>query len=137
MAVLAQIIFGFDAETKDIFDFTIEKVKQVKIDIPSFNILTPFPGTPLFDRLNKEERILTKDWSKYDLTQVVFKPKNMSPQDLQNGFYKAVESFHNYNNLLQRQLKTMKLGFNTSIGTFFQNIYELGVYKKILSQKSV
>ncbi|UCF50506.1 MAG: B12-binding domain-containing radical SAM protein [Thermoplasmatales archaeon] len=137
MAVLAQIIFGFDAETKDIFDFTIETVKQVKIDIPSFNILTPFPGTPLFDRLNKEERILTKDWSKYDLTQVVYKPKNMSPQDLQNGFYKAVESFHNYNNLLQRQLKTMKLGFNTSIGTFFQNIYELGVYKKILSQKSV
>ena len=76
-----------------------------------------------------------KDWSKYDLTQVVFEPKNMSPQDLQNGFYKAIESFHNYNNLLQRQFKTMKLGFNTSIGTFFQNIYELGVYKKILNQK--
>jgi len=135
MAVLSQIIFGFDAEKNDIFDSTIETVDKIEVDIPSFNILTPFPGTPLYDRLNKEGRILTKDWSKYDLIHVVFEPKNMSPQDLQNGFYKAVESFHSYKSLLKRQLKSTKLGFNSSIGTFFQNIYEIGGYKRVLNQR--
>jgi len=135
MAVLAQIIFGFDAEKKEIFNSTIETVERVGIDIPSFNILTPFPGTPLYDRLNNERRILTKDWSKYDLTHVVFKPNNMSPQDLQEGFYKAVGRFHNYKSLLQREIKSIKLGFHTSISSLFQNIYEIGGYKKILRQR--
>jgi len=133
MAVLAQIIFGFDTENKEIFNTTIEAVNQVEVDIPAFNILTPFPGTPLYDRLNNERRILTRDWSKYDLTHVVFKPNNMSPQELQEGFYQVVERFHNYPNMLKRELKSMKLGFYTSFNTFFQNIYEIGGYKKILS----
>ena len=133
MAVLAQFIFGFDAENKEIFDTTIDTVNKVGIDIPAFNILTPFPGTPLYDRLNNERRILIKDWSKYDLTHVVFKPKNISSQELQEGFYQVVERFHNYPNFIKRELKSMKLGFSTSFVAFFQNIYEIGGYKKILS----
>jgi len=133
MAVVAQFIFGFDAENKDVFDSTIDTINKIDIDIPAPNILTPFPGTPLYDRLNNEGRILTKDWSKYDLTHVVFVPNNMSPQYLQNGFYKVIESFHNYPNLIKRELKSMKLGFYTSLGAFFQNLFETGGYKKVLS----
>jgi len=133
MAVIAQFIFGFDAENKDIFDITIDTINKIKVDIPAPNILTPFPGTPLYDRLKREGRIINEDWQKYDLTHVVFEPKNMSPKELQDGYYRVVEMFHNYPNLIKRNLKSMKLGFNTSLGTFFQNLFEMGGYKQVLS----
>lgn len=136
MAVLAQLIFGFDTEKKDIFDSTIETIRQVEMDIPVFNVLTPYPGTPLYDRLSKEGRILTHDWSKYDLTKVVFQPKNMSPQELEDGCYYVVEKFHNYPDLIKRELNSMKLGFSTSFFTFFQNINETGGYKTIIKQRA-
>lgn len=135
MGVLGQLIFGFDNEDKKIFDATIDAINQIEIDIPAFNILTPFPGTPLYNRLDNEKRILTQDWTKYDLTKVVFSPKNMTPKDLQNGFHQAVETFHNYPNFIKRELKSMKLGFYTSFSTLFQNLYEIGGYKKILNRR--
>lgn len=135
MPVLAQFIFGFDNDDYKIFDSTIEMIDQIGIDIPAFNILTPFPGTPLFDRFVNEDRILTRDWSKYDLTNVVFEPKNMSSLELENGFIDIVKKYHNYPNLIKRQIKSMKLGFNSTIGTFFQNIFEIGGYKKYLNQR--
>ena len=53
----------------------------------TFNILTPFPGTRLFQRLEAEGRILTRDWSKYNSrADVVFQPKNMSSEELLAGF---------------------------------------------------
>ena len=64
MAVLGSFVFGFDSDTKDIFDTTINAIYERELDTIGVNILTPFPGTPLYDRLEREERILTRDWSR-------------------------------------------------------------------------
>ena len=78
------------------------------IDVLEVNILTPYPGTPLFNRLEKENRILTKDWSKYNQVDVVFQPKNMSPKELRNGARKIAKEFHSLPKVLVRNLKILK-----------------------------
>ena len=60
------------------------------------SILTPFPGTGLFDRMEKEGRLLHKDWDRYDSKTVVFQPRNMTPAELKKGFayvWREVYSF--------------------------------------------
>lgn len=105
MLVQSGIIFGFDQDTLDVFDVTLEKLHELQIDIVQVNILTPFPGTPLFDRLEKEERILTRDWSKYNLTTVVFKPKNMTEKELFEGARKVAKEFYSLPNVIIRVSK--------------------------------
>ena len=68
--------------------FISEKIRKIGLDSARFAILTPYPGTPLFEKLEKESRIITYDWSKYNRKNVVFKPKNMTINELQNGFKK-------------------------------------------------
>jgi len=75
-------ILGFDEDTKESAGKTIEFVKDSDIDICIFFPLTPYPGTRLFDRLHREGRILTYDWERYDITEVIFEPKHFSPSEL-------------------------------------------------------
>lgn len=108
MSIQGGIIFGFDEDTPDTFDVTLEKLNEMDIDVLEVNILTPYPGTPLFNRLEKEKRILTKDWSKYNQVDVVFQPKNMSPKELWNGARKVAKEFHSLPRILVRNLKILK-----------------------------
>ena len=82
-------MFGNDHDTLDVFDATAEFVDDAGIDLPRFAILTPFPGTPLFRRLDSEGRILTRNWELYDGQHVVFQPKLMTPRELQEGHERA------------------------------------------------
>lgn len=107
MAVQGGIIFGFDQDTPDIFDLTLEKLYEFELDVLEVYILTPLPGTPLFERLDKEGRILTKDWSKYSLTQVVFKPKNMTEKELFEGARKVAKEFYTMPRVISRFVRTM------------------------------
>jgi len=69
----------------------------------TFNILTPFPGTRLYQRLEAEGRILTRDWSKYNgRTDVVFKPRHMSPGALLDGFRYVNAQFYSCRSILKR-----------------------------------
>jgi len=89
MAVSGAFIVGFDEDNKDTFKHILQTAIDIKIDLLEINLLTPFPGTPLYNRLNKEGRILTKDWFHYregqGLTKTVYQPKNMEPEALRNG----------------------------------------------------
>ena len=105
MTILGGLIFGFDDDTPDIFDLTLEKMYEFEIDALEINILTPYPGTPLFDRLDKEGRILTRDWSKYNQVDVVFQPKNMSAEELIEGTRKTIKEFYSYHNIIKRNVK--------------------------------
>lgn len=102
MGILGLFIFGFDSDTPDIFDATIETLDNLSIDAAEFNILTPLPGTPLFNKMKKEKRILTYDWSKYSQTEVVFQPKNMAPEELLNGTRKVAKDFYSYRKMIKR-----------------------------------
>ena len=72
----AGIVFGFDHDTPEIFKDTIDFLENAGVQNATFNILTPFPGTPLFRRMEAEGRILTRDWRKYNSRDdVVYQPQ--------------------------------------------------------------
>jgi radical SAM superfamily enzyme YgiQ (UPF0313 family) len=105
MTVQGGIIFGFDQDTPDIFDTTLEKMNEWEFDAAEINILTPYPGTPLFDRLKKEGRILTQDWKRYNQVDVVFKPKNMTEKELFDGARKVAKEFYSQPRVLFRSFR--------------------------------
>jgi len=108
MTVQGGIIFGFDEDTPDIFDTTLQKINELDIDVVEINILTPYPGTPLFDRLDKAGRIFTKDWSKYNQVEIVYEPKNMTVQELYNGAKKVSKEFYSWTNIIRRNIEVFK-----------------------------
>jgi radical SAM superfamily enzyme YgiQ (UPF0313 family) len=111
MIAIGSFVFGFDTDTKDVFDNTLKMIKDLEIDAADFSVFTPFPGTPLFNRIEKEGRILTKDWSKYNMKNVVFEPKNMTPKDLLHGVRKMYKEFYSAPYTVRRALNSLRLGF--------------------------
>jgi radical SAM superfamily enzyme YgiQ (UPF0313 family) len=102
MTVQGGIIFGFDEDTLDVFDTTLDTINDWELDVLEVNILTPYPGTPLFQRFESEGRILTKDWSRYNQVDVVFQPKNMTIQELYEGARKVAQDFYSPYNITQK-----------------------------------
>jgi radical SAM superfamily enzyme YgiQ (UPF0313 family) len=103
IAVQAGIVFGFDHDTETVFDETLDFLEQAGVDNATFNILTPYPGTPLYRRLEAEGRILTRDWGKYNGREdVVFQPRNMSPETLLQGFRRANRRFYSIRSIRRR-----------------------------------
>lgn len=95
--VVVSIIFGLDGDSEDSFRDTVEFVNRYKgLLTPSYTILTPFPGSRLYERLKAENRIIDFDWRHYDLGHVVIQPKNMSPQVLKEGLLWAMSQFEPY-----------------------------------------
>jgi radical SAM superfamily enzyme YgiQ (UPF0313 family) len=87
MIVIGCFIFGFDTDTPTVFDETLKVIKTLDIDVPDFSILTPSPGTPIYHQFEKEGRLLSKDWTRYNLKTVVFTPKQMTPEELLKGIH--------------------------------------------------
>ena len=111
MVVIGSFMFGFDHDTIDIFDATDEFIRSSEVDLPYSTPVIPYPGTPLFDRLDKEGRILTKDWSKYDIGHIVFKPKNMTPEELLENIKDIRSRWYSRSSNYMRSLNSLKLGF--------------------------
>lgn len=89
VVVETSVIFGFDDHDESIFERTVRFLEESGTSLPSFQILTPYPGTALFDQFDREGRLLHKDWSRYDHGQVVFRPKLMTPERLCRGWQEA------------------------------------------------
>jgi len=110
MAVIGCFILGFDSDTPAVFQETLSVVTKLKIDIADFSILTPFPGTPLFQRLDRESRIRTKDWKAYNLKTVVFTPRQMTPEQLLTGVQRMYAEFYSPKFTIQRVLGSLRGG---------------------------
>ena len=103
IAVQAGIVFGFDQDTPQIFEDTLDFLERAGIQNATFNILTPFPGTPLYRRMESEGRILSRDWRKYNSRHdVVFQPKQMSVDELLAGFRYVNERFYSLSSITKR-----------------------------------
>jgi len=93
MGVHGAFVLGSDGDGKDIFQRTVRFVLNSRIDSASFTILTPLPGTRLYERLKTEGRLLRtnfpEDWQYYDFERAVFKPKHMAADDLEDGVYQV------------------------------------------------
>jgi radical SAM superfamily enzyme YgiQ (UPF0313 family) len=103
IAVQAGVVFGFDHDTTAIFKETLDILEEAGVQNATFNILTPFPGTRLFHKLESEGRILTRDWRKYNSrTDVVYQPMHMSNAELLAGFQYANERFYSLPGIAKR-----------------------------------
>lgn len=85
IAVTAAFVFGSDHDTPDVFARTVEFLLEANVEILQATRLTPFPGTPLFEEMDCQGRILDKDWSHYDFGHVVFEPAQMGRETLDAG----------------------------------------------------
>ena len=98
----ASMVFGFDSDTKAIFPETLEFLQRNKVGTASFNVLTPYPGTNVYEKFRREGRLLTTNWKYYDHSTVVFKPRNMSPYELQAGEIWVKKEFTKMSAILKR-----------------------------------
>lgn len=129
--VMGCFIFGFDHDDKNVFDDTVDLVDQLKIDIPRYAVFTPYPGTPAFEKLEAEGRLLHREWEYYDTQHVVFQPRRMSPGELDEGFKRAFKrSFSIRSNLA----RTMDSGKNFPI-TFLGNLAYKIYIKRLFSDQ--
>ena len=96
--------FGMDDDTPDVFLQTARFAVEAHIDLPRFAIVTPFPGTAFYCRLESEGRILTKNWELYDAQHVVFQPAQMSVQELYAGHERAWKYCYSARSIAQRLL---------------------------------
>lgn len=94
-------VFGLDNDDKDVFKRTVDWGIENSITTSTYHILTPYPGTRLFNRMDMEDRILTKDWDLYDTRHVVYKTKSLSPEELENGYWWAYKEFYKWNNVFK------------------------------------
>jgi len=125
-------IFGFDEDTLDQFKYTVEFCKKNKIGIATFWILTPLPGTELFEEMEAAGRIEYDKWSMYDLTNVVFQPKKFSKQQLCDSYWKSYKELYTSKNISSNIWHDMKISnkpardFLTSV--FIQSYFRRKVY---------
>ena len=84
--VNGSFVLGFDHDGPDVFRRTAEWVEEQRLECATFHILTPYPGTPTFARMKAQRRLLHEDWSRYDTAHCVFRPRNMSPEELEAGY---------------------------------------------------
>ncbi len=98
----ASLIFGLDEDTPTVFERTLEFLLRNSVPSISPCILTPYPGTPLFERLLREGRILHTNWSYYDHTTVCYEPKNMEPEELAERYLDFRNRFFSYSSIIQR-----------------------------------
>jgi radical SAM superfamily enzyme YgiQ (UPF0313 family) len=111
-------MFVIGAETDDVETIheTVDFAKELGIDTVQIMILTPLPGTPLFNDMMKGGRLLHTDWSKYDVQHVVFKPRLMSPAALQIETIKAMGRFYSWKYIF-RHLAKLEFHY-TAVGIF-------------------
>ena len=102
IGVEGSFIFGSDEDDPSVFHQVVEFCEETKIDAAVFAILTPYPGTRLYEQYTREDRIISRNWDLYDMNHVVFKPRGMSLEQLQEGHDWANQRFYSYPSMLKR-----------------------------------
>ena len=105
IGVEAGIIFGMDDDDVGVFERTLDFCERAKIDAVQASILTPLPGTALYERYRAQDRIIDTDWSHYDYRHVVFKPRLMAPEQLQDGADWFIQQFYGTGSIAKRAMK--------------------------------
>lgn len=102
MMITGFFMFGFDFDTVETFDKTLQAMYDWGFDEVSFSVVTPYPGTGLFNRYEKEGRITCRDWSKYAEGNVNYTLKNLTEKELREGIKRISREFYSYPNIIKR-----------------------------------
>ena len=122
MNITGSFIFGFDEQETSTFEETMSMLNQLDIDVACFNILTPFPGTKLFERIKKENRITSFDWTLYTCAKTVFDPKNMTQEELYNGTIWVLKEYYSIIPTVKRVFKNLRHGYHPFINSALGNL---------------
>ena len=120
--VYGTFIFGYDGDTPESFAPTVDFAQEHSLYIAAFNHLTPFPGTPLYQRLVAENRMLYEAWwldDRYSYNRIPFQPRGMGPEELQRGCLAARRRFYSWPSILRRSLAPV----NRSNAFMWRNFY--------------
>lgn len=121
IVVEAGMMFGFDYDTPDVFEKTFEFFYELGLDLMQIAVVTPMPGTPFFEYMKKENRIISYNWDDYDCKKVVIKPKNMTVEQLIDGTNWLRKNFYSYKSIINRGIKNFnKLGLIGTLGYFLR-----------------
>ncbi|MDA8016743.1 MAG: B12-binding domain-containing radical SAM protein [Thermoanaerobaculia bacterium] len=105
LRVYGTFIFGYDHDGPESFRTAVEFCQEEGLFIAAFNHITPFPGTPLYDRLAEQGRLVFDAWwldERYRYNQVPFRPRSMTPEELERGCLEARRSFYSWRNIWHR-----------------------------------
>ncbi len=105
IGVEGTILLGLDDQTEDDIKRLIDFLLEINLDLAEFTVLTPFPHTKVWDDLLREDRIFDRDWNHYNAGQVVFKPKHMTPEKLQELYAYAWDAFYKDETQEQKMFK--------------------------------
>ena len=94
IGVEGTILLGMDEQTEDDIKRLIDFLMEIDLDLAEFTVLTPFPQTQAWRDMERDGRILTKDWDQYTADKVVFQPRHMSPERLQELYEYAWDTFY-------------------------------------------
>jgi len=120
-----------DGDNRDVFKKTVEWGVKNAITTATYHIMTPYPGTRLYEQLRKERRILHNIWELYDTRHVVYQPNGLTAQELEDGYQWAYDEFYSWANILKasfshEQLKhQLKHLFYTGGWKKFENLWAL------------
>ena len=117
-------VFGLDEDDNNVFSRTVDWAVKNAITTSTFHVLTPYPGTKLFQDFENQGRILTKNWDLYDTRNVVYQTKNISAEDLKAGYDWAYKEFYSWNNILKASLN------HDSIKHQLKHLFYSGGWKK-------
>jgi radical SAM superfamily enzyme YgiQ (UPF0313 family) len=122
--IYGTFVFGYDGDTPASFAPTVDFAERHAFYIAAFNHLTPFPGTPLYLRLQKEGRLLYEAWwldERYSYNRIPFQPGGMSPEALQRSCLEARRRFYAWPSILRRGLDPV----NRDNGFMWRNFYPI------------
>jgi len=106
IGVEAGIVFGFEADRKEVFAATLSLLDRLEVDVIQASIFTPLPGTPRYEAM--QTRILDRDWGHYDFHHVVFRPRHLTPRELQDGHDWVTREFYRPWRIVRRVLRHVR-----------------------------
>ena len=104
----ASFVFGLDSDTPETFRMTLDWIVKNRIETVTSHILTPYPGTELYRRMQEEGRLLTTDLNLYDTAHVVMQPKNMTQEELYKGYLWIYDQVYSFRNIIRRMPKSRR-----------------------------
>lgn len=118
-------VFGLDHDGPEVFDRTVEWGVKNGITTATYHILTPYPGTRLFQQMEMDNRITSSNWNNYTTRQVVYQPKLLSSDALEAGYWKAYRNFYSWSNIWKASMVHDQLANN------FKHLLYTGGWKKM------
>lgn len=134
VTILGTFMLGFDGDTKESILHMPDYIEEIGVDIPRFAILTPYPNTPVYARLEREDRIESRNWSDYDSIHAIFTPKNFTARELEDMLISVSNECYTLRRIWKRVTSnrcggilkiTLNLGFRTLNKKLERNLRKL------------